>query len=220
MSSGRGSKVPGASEREGLDDPTPLSSAESMMYRAVSARMNYMAMDRADLQFTAKNLSRKMSAPTQGDWEKARRAARYIKHRPRAIQMFAFEEGGQDLTGYADSDWAGEKLSMKSTSGGLLMWGTSLLKSWSTTQTTIACSSAEAELYAMSKCAQQCLSIASLAADFEVLLRATTYSDPTAAIGIAYRSGFGSRTRHVRVQYLWIQEALQHRELKVERVGT
>ena len=220
VASGRASKVPGVAEKEGQDAGEPLTSSESTRFRAVAARMNYLAMDRADLQYTAKDLSRKMAAPTRGDWERARKAARYVKYRPRAVQHFEFEQEGSELSGYADSDWAGEKPSMKSTSGGVLMWGTSMLKSWSSTQNTIALSSAEAELYAMSKCAQQCLSISSLAADFDVILRPIIYSDATAAIGIAYRSGLGGKTRHVRVQYLWIQGSLQRKDLELEKVGT
>ena len=96
--------------------------------------------------------------------------------------------------------------------------GSSLLKSWSTTQTTIALSSAEAELYAMSKCAQQSMTITSIAEDFGVELRPVIYSDSTAAIGIAYRSGLGGKTRHVRVQYLWIQDALQRKDLMLRKV--
>ena len=220
VSSGRASKVPGTAEKETHEADETLTSSENTRYRAVAARMNYLAMDRVDLQYAAKDLSRKMSAPTRGDWERARKTARYVKYRPRAVQHFEFEHEGSELSGYADSDWAGEKPSMKSTSGGVLMWGSSMLKSWSMTQTTIALSSAEAELYAMSKCAQQCLSISSLAADFDVLLRPVIYSDASAAIGIAYRSGLGGKTRHVRVQYLWIQGALQSRDLAIQKVGT
>ena len=43
-------------------------------------------------------------------------------------------------------------------------------------------------------------------------------TDSTAAIGIAYRNGLG-RTRHIRVQYLWMQEKLSDEELKLEKVA-
>jgi hypothetical protein len=82
------------------------------------------------------------------------------------------------------------------------MWGTSLLTSWTSTQATVALSSAEAVLYAMSKCVQQALSIVSLAGDFRIHLSPTIFSDASAALGIAYRSGLGGKTRHGKVQYL------------------
>ena len=104
------------------------------------------------------------------------------------------------LDGFTDSDWAA-----KSTSGGILMWGGCLITSWSSTQTTIALSSAEAEVYAMDKCAQQALSLVSVASDLNIELHPTIHTDASAALSIAYRSGAGGRTRHVKVQYLWVQ---------------
>jgi hypothetical protein len=195
-----------------------LSEHEKTRFRGVAARINYLAMDRSDLQFAAKNLCRKMSNPAKSDWEKARRIARYLKWRPRGVIEFPFESDSGKIDGYADSDWAGEKPSMKSTSGGAILWGSSTLKSWSSTQTTIALSSAEAELYAMSKCAQQVAHIMSIAADFSIELKAVVHCDSLAALGIAYRRGLGGRTRHVKVQYLWIQEAVANKELAIKKV--
>eukprot|EP00971_Amphidinium_carterae_P152713 3026955-Amphidinium_carterae.1 len=54
-----------------------------------------------------------------------------------------------DIESYADSDWAGCNATRKSTSGAITTcWGSPLLHI-SRTQSTIALSSAEAELYAM-----------------------------------------------------------------------
>ena len=109
---------------------------------------------------------------------------------------------------------------MKSTSGGALKWGGSTLKSWSSTQTAMALSSAEAELYAMSRCVQQTASLISIARDFGIELSAAVHSDATAALGIACRRGLGGKTRHVKVQSLWIQDAVENRELEIGKVGT
>ncbi len=98
------------------------------------------------------------------------------------------------------------------------MWGGALIKSWSSTQSTIALSSAEAELYAMSRCAQQALSLVSLASDFGIKMLPTIHSDASAAIGVAFRSGLSGRMRHVKVQYLWIQEAIQKAEVSIKKI--
>ena len=50
---------------------------------------------------------------------------------------------------YVDSDWAGCKATRKSTSGGVLKMGRQVIKTWSSTQATVATSSGEAELLAM-----------------------------------------------------------------------
>ena len=40
---------------------------EATRFRRAAARINYMALDRADLGFAAKDVSRAMSSPTRGD---------------------------------------------------------------------------------------------------------------------------------------------------------
>ena len=52
---------------------------------------------------------------------------------------------------YSDTDWAGRPITRKSTSGGCLMLGSHLIKSWSSTQPTLALSSGEAEFYGVVK---------------------------------------------------------------------
>ncbi len=42
----------------------PLGTGETTMYRAICARCNYLAMDRVDLAYAAKECCRRMSAPT------------------------------------------------------------------------------------------------------------------------------------------------------------
>ena len=64
-------------------------------FRGVAARINYLAMDRSDLQFAAKELCRKMARPEPKDWDKARRIARYLKFRPRGVLEFPFEQVGR-----------------------------------------------------------------------------------------------------------------------------
>ena len=88
------------------------------------------------------------------------------------------------LEAFADSDWAGERKTAKSTSGGAIMWGTHLLKSWSSTQNTIALSSGEAELIALVKCSSELLGLRSLLKDWGEDLAGCIYADSTAALAM------------------------------------
>jgi len=141
-----------------------------------------------------------------------------LKANTRMVQTFEWCDWQKELQGYADSDWAGDKSSYKSTSGGALMRGPHALKTWATSQSTIALSSGEAELYAMTKMAVQIKGLMSLAADFSMELKGIVRSDSTAAIGIAYREGLGGRCRHINVQYLWIQERVRSGQLGLSKV--
>ena len=70
------------------------------------------------------------------------------------------------------------------------------LKTWSSSQSTIALSSGEAELYALTKCATQTVGMISMAMDFGVKLSGIVSTDSTAALIIVHREGLG-RTRHI-----------------------
>ena len=113
--------------------------------------------------------------------------------------MFRWQSRTQDLHTYTDSDWAGDKISRKSTSGGIAFLGGHCIKSWSSNQTIIALSSAEAELYALLKGASQSLGRKSMGADFRDELNIGLWSDASAAIAISQRSGLG-KLRHIQTQ--------------------
>ena len=97
------------------------------------------------------------------------------------------------------------------------MSGGHVLKSWSTTQATIAFSSAEAELYSLVKGAAQTLGILPLARDLGVLMRATVHTDASAALSIIQRQGNGE-LRHVSTQFLWIQEKTRNEAFDVAKI--
>ena len=112
--------TPDQEQKLATGDGIPMNDSDKSKFRGIAARINYLAMDRPDLQFAAKCLSRKMASPNANDWERARRIARYLKWRPRATIVFPFEDHPKLIRGFADSDWAGEKPSMKSTSRGVV----------------------------------------------------------------------------------------------------
>ena len=169
-------KTPSISERSKVleREQEQMSYEGQTKFTSVEARINFLASDRTDLQFVSKDLCRRTASPEKGDWDKARRIARYLLRCPRAAQIFKFEGETQ---GFADSDRAGERPGMKSTSGGLLMWESPLLRSWSSTQNTTSLSSAEAELSAMSKCAPTALHLGCTGEDLGVVLKPVTRGD-------------------------------------------
>ena len=196
-----------------------LSEREATLYRAIAARLNYLAQDRVDVQFAAKDSAKHMSRPAAMDWLKLKRVARYPAGAPRYVQTYAWQQPEIRVNAYADSDWAGHKVSRKSTSGGLLMIGGHLIKSWSSTQPVIALSSGEAELYALVKAASHAKGLCSLIADFGFETKISVHTDSTAAIGIAHRRGLG-KTRRIEVQYLWVQDNVNRKTMSAEKVGT
>lgn len=95
-------------------------SVESTKYRGICARMNYLAVDRPDIQYTSKVASQWMAKPCEQAWEVLKRAGRYLKGAPRLVQKFPWGNCMSTSNGFADSGWAGDRTTLKSTSGELL----------------------------------------------------------------------------------------------------
>ena len=142
---------PAADEIKRDDDDEVLNAEYTTQYKSIVARANYLSTDRPDIQFAVKKLATSMSTPTNRNWQERKRLGRYLKGKPRLIIKYNWQDPITVLTSFSDSDWAGDRKLRKSTSGGVITIGSHYIKSWSKNQSTIALSSAEAELYGIIK---------------------------------------------------------------------
>ena len=69
-------------DAESVEAATPLGAEAVEIYRDLSARANYLSLDRPDLAFAAKECCRKMAEPSSLDWTALVRLARYLAGRP------------------------------------------------------------------------------------------------------------------------------------------
>lgn len=60
-----------AEEESEEDGDRELDASEAMRYRAITARLNYLAPDRPDIQYAVKEAARSMSKPLAGHWTKS-----------------------------------------------------------------------------------------------------------------------------------------------------
>ena len=196
-----------------------LSKSQASLYRSIVTRINYLAQDRSDLQFSGKELARQMQSPTEFDWQRLKRVGRYLVGRPRMELVFRWQKHVSHLNCYVDSDFAGCLRTRKSTNGGCLMHGSRCLKSWSSNQSVIATSSGEAEFYALVKGASELLGFLSIAQDLHVPFAGHLHSDSSAAIGITQRRGLG-KVKHMHTQFLWVQERVRAKDFELHKERT
>ena len=150
--SSRGVATPSEKSKSGTDYSTKLSKEDHALYRSATMRLCYLALDRPDLQFPAKDLARWMQSPTVGDMEALKRSARYLVTHGRLVQEFTRQvEEPNRIVVCTDSDHAGCLRTRKSTSSTKLFYGAHLLRSTRTTQAVISLSSGESEFYALVK---------------------------------------------------------------------
>ena len=114
-------------------------------YRALTARGNYLGQDRSDIRFAVKELSRRMAKPRRRDWRRLVRLGKYLVGKERFINEFNYQKRNQFIDVWTDTDYAGCRETRKATSGGLIMLGKHVIRTWSATQRVIALSSGEAE---------------------------------------------------------------------------
>ena len=126
-----------------------LGNREATQYRGLVARANYLCQDRSDIQFAVKELCRGMSEPTHGNWLALKRLGRYLIGRTRVTIKFNYQKEVRNATIWTDTDFAGCKRTRKSTSGGMAMLGSHLVKSWCSTQSIVSLSSGEADATAL-----------------------------------------------------------------------
>ena len=135
--------------------------------------------------FPVKELCREMSSPTVRSMRRLKRVGRYLKNRPRLIWEFNWQSDLGIIDVSTDANWCGCRLTRKSTSGGAIQRGGHLIKAWSKTQSILAKSSAESELYGVVKGACEGLGVNTLLRDLgESDPKVRMHVDATAAKGV------------------------------------
>ena len=133
--------------------------------------------------------------------------------------MIKFDRQETDMVNvYSDTDWAGCPRTRKSTSGGCLMVGNHVIKTWSSTQVSLALSSGEAEYYGVVRASGVGLGQQALFRDAGLRLGLRVWTDSSAAIGTASRQGLG-KLRHVECHSLWLQQRLRRKEFELRKIA-
>jgi hypothetical protein len=203
-----------------LEESPLLNQEGQRIYRSATMRAAYLSQDRVDITEAVKCLSRHMSSPREGHLTQLKRLVRYLKGRPNIVIKYPRQDvDSSHLIVHTDSDWAGETITRRSTSGMVIRRGKHLIRHSSTLQTSIGLSSAEAEYYAMTKGAAYAFGIQSLYRDWQLELSITLFSDSSSAVAFAKRRGLG-KNRHIATRYLWLQERVAMKNLKLAKVKT
>lgn len=126
------------------------------------------------------------------------------------------------LVGYSDSDWAGDVLNKKSTSGFILYIGNGPILWQSKLQSIVALSSTEAEYVALSSTAKETTWIKSLLREwgYNMKIPTTLYCDNQGAIQLTINKNQRKRTRHIEIKYHHIRNLEQSGEIIIAKIHT
>ena len=201
-------------------EQTPLLDAErATLYRSCAMRCKYLDQDRLDIAECVKALSQHMSVPREGHLVELKRLGRYLLGQPTHRTVYEPQEIADAKTNvWTDSDWAGEPVSRKSTSGIIVARGKHILRHLSTLQSIQALSSAEAEYYALTKGSAYGLGMEAYFVDLGIKAPVVVHTDSSSGKAFSERRGLG-RLRHVQTRYLWLQDRIAMGHLKLLKVS-
>ena len=123
------------------------------MYRQMVGSLNYLTTTRPDISYYVSVLSQFMAKPHESHWNAAKVVLRYLKGTLDYGIKYT-DASDVELTGYSDSDWAGNLDDRRSTTGYAFNIGSGVVSWSSKKQPTVSLSSTGAEYKAL--CAITC----------------------------------------------------------------
>ena len=182
-------------------------------------KLAYVAQDRVDIAEAVKCLTRHMKEPRSGHMQELKRLRRYLLKNRRCVLTYARQTSEATLQVLVGSDWAGDLLERRSTTGLIVRRGKHLLTHMSRLQTLVALSIGEPAYYALFRGACTSLGIQSHYQDWMIDVPIHIYSDSSAARSVARRRGIGGRLRHLQTRHLWLQSRVAPGHLKLDVVA-
>ncbi|KAL2885544.1 Retrovirus-related Pol polyprotein from transposon TNT 1-94 [Ceratocystis lukuohia] len=199
---------------------------ESTKYQSILGKIMYPAlMTRPDIAFAVSSLAQASARPTPRHVEGLKRVLRYMRDTSKFSICYEARQGGMDIVGYSDADYANAK-DRRSVSG-MVFIGLGGAISWSSKkQATVATSTTEAEYIGLTPCAKEGIHLRrilnKIIGTFEtkpeecqsLWLKKETlvFGDNQAAIKIAKALGVKKGTKHIDTQYhavkQWVKEGL------------
>jgi transposase InsO family protein len=194
-------------------------------YQSIIGGLMFAAIcTRPDIAFAVNRLSRYCSNPTQEHYAAAKRILRYLKG---TVELRITYTGSADrspqLIGYCDADWAQDKDSKrKSTSGYVFVMCGGAISWQSKKQSTIALSSTQAELMAITSSTKELLWFRHHLGGIGLSRSqpTTLLVDSQCAMDIANNSRISDRSKHIEVQHFFIREHIEANTVRLQHIAS
>ena len=132
-----------------LETSAELSPKDASRYRSGVMRASFLSQERADIAEAVKRLAQGMAKPRLAHWEMLKRLARYLIQFPNISLVYHQQKMPDYIRISVDSDFAGDKVGRRSTTGMVQFFGRHVLKATSNLQSVLGLNVSEAEFYAL-----------------------------------------------------------------------
>ena len=196
-------------------------------YASLTGSINYCAIaTRPDISYATNKCAQLTSKPRMEHWDAAKRIICYLLHtREYGIKYRRnsdkIGEHSHNLSGYTDSDFAGDTNNRKSTSGWVFMFNRAPISWASRKQSLVMRSSMEAELVAGSIASVEGIWIIKLGRDFHHLFNPIPlYTDNQSFIALSVTDTSNKRTKHIDTHYHYTREQINAGTIKLFYIPT
>jgi Reverse transcriptase (RNA-dependent DNA polymerase) len=194
------------------EDGEPLKDIH--LFQRLIGKLIYLTVIRPDMSFAVSQISKFMHLPRSPHLDAVNRILRYLKGTP-GKGIWIKRNNTNAICGYSDADWAGS-FDRKSITGFCTFVGGNLVTWKSKKQNVVARSSAEAEYRAMASTASELTWIKQVLIDLNIKVEEPMkmFCDNQSARYIASNLVFHERTKHIEVDYHFIREKVQSKEIE------
>jgi len=151
--------------------------------------------------------------------EAAKRVLRYVKGTLHS--GIHLSPSPLTLLAFSDVDWAGDPSDRKSTTGLLVFLGSNPISWSSKKQSTVSCSSTEAEYRALASTVAELSWLRTLIKELNLFLHhiLVLWCDNISGIALTSNPVFHSRTKHIEIDYHFVREKVVRRDLGVKFIS-
>uniref|UniRef100_A0A146LH62 Retrovirus-related Pol polyprotein from transposon TNT 1-94 n=3 Tax=Lygus hesperus TaxID=30085 RepID=A0A146LH62_LYGHE len=200
----------------------PKTLESSLPYQNLVGCLMYLAVNtRPDIAHAASFLSQYNTCYTVTHWKWAKRVLRYLKGTSNFCLVYR-KGCNLKLTGFVDSDWAGNPRDRKSTTGYAFELGGGLISWESKKQPTVALSSTEAEYMGLTEGSKEAIHLQRLLSE---IMKSdgqpiVIYNDNQSALKLSMNHMFHNRTKHIDIKHHFVRECIENAQVILEYMPT
>lgn len=175
---------------------------------------------RPDIAYAVNTVCKYSRNPGKAHWSAVKRIFRYLRGTANAKLVFS-KNGGPEITGYCDADWANDLDERRSCTGYVFtLQGGSI--SWNCKrQPTVALSSTEAEYMALSSAIQEAMWLKQFQHEFWDSSKAITiFCDNKSAIDLASTDSYHARSKHIDIRHHFVREQVNTKQIVINHMDT
>jgi len=181
-------------------------------YKQTIGSLMYLGLcTRPDILFTVNKASRKSKNPSYEGWFNLLKVFRYLK----GNKNYGIKFNKDNLKrAYVDSDYGGDEITRRSTTGIIILIGTGPVGWYSKLQHIVSSSTAESEYYALGTCANQCVWYENILNELGENCKCININiDNKAAIYISENETINQNKRHIDIKYHFVRDYVKENKI-------